>query len=174
MHELVISVQFPEQEDSVPKVISDKEYKTEIEFIHKESLEEMNAAETLITISDLIVPPRGEVMITFGIAKSMMQFEQYPNDPARGFNIQHMPVLYREVTMRKETFKSDEEERSIVQVEVEGSGDYSSVYSQSMLVQIPEPDFSMPFNVNAVTQTTLGIFMINMYNILVKPKRFSE
>ena len=57
----------------------------------------MNAAETKITISNLIVPPRGEVVITYGILKSLMQFEQYNNDPARGFNIQHMPILYREV-----------------------------------------------------------------------------
>ena len=49
---------------------------------------------------------------------------------------------------------------------------WKSIDSAAMLVQIPEPDFSMPFNVNAVTMGVLGVFMINMYNSLVKPKRF--
>jgi len=36
---------------------------------------------------------------------------------------------------------------------------------------MPEPDFSMPFNVLAVTNAMLGVFFINMFNVLVKPKR---
>jgi hypothetical protein len=35
-----------------------------------------------------------------------------------------------------------------------------------------EPDFSMPFNVNAVTNALIGLLFINTYNIIVKPKRF--
>lgn len=41
-----------------------------------------------------------------------------------------------------------------------------------MLVKNIEPDFSMPFNVNAVTNALLGFLFINMYNVIVKPKRF--
>ena len=44
--------------------------------------------------------------------------------------------------------------------------------SSALLVQTPEPDFSMPFNVNAATNSMLGVFFINMFNSLVKPKRF--
>ena len=69
----------------------------------------------------------------------------------------HMPVLYK----LKETSTSDQE-RTI----------WHSIDSPAMLVQIPEPDFSMPFNVNAITFGVLGVFVVNMYNSLVKPKRF--
>ena len=43
--------------------------------------------------------------------------------------------------------------------------------SQSMLLKNMEPDFSMPFNVNAVTNALIGLLFINTYNSLVKPKR---
>ena len=56
----------------------------------------------MITISDLVIPPQAELIITFGIKKSMMQFEEYPNDPQRGFNIMHMPILYREFVKTSE------------------------------------------------------------------------
>jgi hypothetical protein len=80
--------------------------------------------------------------------KSLLQFEKYPNDPSRGFNIMQMPVLFKE----------------------EGTK-WQEIESGGLLVQMPEPDFSMPFNVLAVTNAMLGVFFINMFNVLVKPKR---
>ena len=132
MHEIAISFRFPDLgENGMPKFIGETEYMTDIEFIHKDSLKEMNAVETLVTISDLIVPPRAEVMITYGVGKSLMQFEQYTNDPSRGFNIQHMPVLYRE--MEKHT-NTDDEENKTFYFEVAGDGEYDMIYSEALLV----------------------------------------
>ena len=51
----------------------------------------------------------------------------------------------------------------------EGEQDYNSLYSSAMLVKNMEPDFSMPFNVNAVTNALIGILFINTYNTIVKP-----
>jgi len=68
----------------------------------------------------------------------------------RGFNVHHMPISY----LIKET-----QEKRLAE-------------SRAMLVQTPEPDFSMPFNVIAVTNVLLGVFFINMYNVLSKPNRF--
>ena len=73
----------------------------------------------------------------------------------------HMPILYREYN----NFKQE----NVVESKPLA---WKVMDSAAMLVQIPEPDFSMPFNVNAVTLGVLGVFMINMYNSLVKPKRF--
>jgi hypothetical protein len=52
--------------------------------------------------------------------------------------------------------------------------DWLRLESAPLLVQIPEPDFSMPFNVNAATNVVLGIFIVNMYYVLVKAKRFAK
>jgi hypothetical protein len=45
-------------------------------------------------------------------------------------------------------------------------------FSKSLLMANMEPDFSMPFNVNAVTNALIGLLFINTYNALVKPSRF--
>jgi len=88
------------------------------------------------------------MLITFGVRKVLLPFEEYPNDPNRGFNIPQMPIFYS----------------------IEGKS--YSVYSKSLLVHNMEPDFSMPFNVNAVTNALIGLLFINTYNSLVKPARF--
>lgn len=48
----------------------------------------------ILTIKGLVVPPLTEVVISFGIRKILIPFEEYPNDPNRGFNIPQMPVYY--------------------------------------------------------------------------------
>ena len=70
-----------------------------------------------------------------------MNFEHYPNDVQRGFNLWHMPVFYKADT-------------------------YQQVYAPSMLLMTPEPDFSMPFNVNAVTHVIFGILLVNTAYVL--------
>ena len=102
----------------------------------------------IVGIKNLIIPPLTEVVLSFGVRKIMMPFEDYPNDPNRGFNIPQMPLYYS---------LGDEK---------------GSFFSKAMLVQDMEPDFSMPFNVNAVTNALIGLLFINTYNVIVKPKRF--
>jgi hypothetical protein len=34
-------------------------------------------------------------LITFGVRKLMIQFEEYPNDPNRGFNELQLPLYYK-------------------------------------------------------------------------------
>lgn len=158
MHELTIRVRFFGDKTITAKFVGPSNYKVTLDYIKRA---EGLSSENVITISNLVIPPQAELIITFGIKKSMMQFEEYPNDPQRGFNIMHMPILYRE-------FVKTLEEDVVVRPDLP----WKSMDSAAMLVQIPEPDFSMPFNVNAVTFGLLGVFMINMYNSLVKPKRF--
>lgn len=80
-----------------------------------------------------------QLLITFKIQKQLNNFEEYPNDIARGFNIPHMPIFYQ--------FK-----------DVEGA---EMIYSNGLLISTPEPDFSMPFNVNAITHMLFGILFVN-------------
>ena len=56
-----------------------KEGQMEIEYD-----EESNC---LIRIREMRIPPHSEVLISFGVRKILLPFEDYPNDPNRGFNI---------------------------------------------------------------------------------------
>ena len=42
-----------------------------------------------------VIKPGEEIMITFSLTKALRNFEEYPNDVSRGFNIPHMPVYYK-------------------------------------------------------------------------------
>ena len=39
--------------------------------------------------------PNDQMIITFKIRKPLSNFEDCPNDIARGFNIPHMPIFYK-------------------------------------------------------------------------------
>ena len=41
----------------------------------------------LLTLSGVEIPPSSELVISFGLRKILIPFEDYPNDPNRGFNI---------------------------------------------------------------------------------------
>ena len=102
---------------------------------------------------DALLKPNDQLMITFRINKQLNNFEEYPNDIARGFNIPHMPIFY--------FFKDNK--------------DPSMVYSSGLLISTPEPDFSMPFNVNAITHMLLGILFVNtVFIIYDDPKEKEE
>ena len=38
--------------------------------------------------------PNDKLLVSFRIQKSLRNFEEYPNDVSRGFNIPHVPVFY--------------------------------------------------------------------------------
>ena len=98
-----------------------------------------------------LLQPGQRGVLTFRIQKKLMNFEDYPNDVQRGFNIWHMPVYFS--TTKK---------------------DIHRVFSDSILVMTPEPDFSMPFNVNAVTHMLFGIMFVNTVYILIKKEEEEE
>ena len=99
MHELTIRVRFFKDDSMSAKYIGRDSYVVNLDYIRKDE----GSSENVVTIANLVIPPQAEVIITFGIKKSMMQFEQYPNDPQRGFNIMHTPILYREFFPRSTT-----------------------------------------------------------------------
>ena len=68
-HELSIRVRFFKDESYSAKFIGRDEYKVKLEYVGKE---ESNSAENVITISNLVIPPQAEVIISFGVRKSMM------------------------------------------------------------------------------------------------------
>ena len=99
LHELYIKASFFDDKQHARAVfLADTEYEVKHEYLRND-----DSNESLVTISKLIIPPRAEVVISFGILKSLMQFEQYPNDPQRGIDVAQMPILYRLRPTDKET-----------------------------------------------------------------------
>lgn len=91
------------------------------------------------------IEPQTTKEISILLEKNIQQFEMYPNDPQRGWDIPSMPIYV-----------------------VDSNSTY---FSQSLIVMIPEPDFSMPFNVMCITGSVIGFFLTSLQTLeLWKPK----
>jgi hypothetical protein len=84
LHELVISVRSLDDRSKKGTMVKNKDYKVNLNYFKRET---SGTAESILKIHDLIIPARSEIVIHFGIEKTLMQFEKYTNDPSRGFNI---------------------------------------------------------------------------------------
>ncbi|OMJ65262.1 hypothetical protein SteCoe_38666 [Stentor coeruleus] len=87
-------------------------------------------------VLNIDIPP-GETTIKIGLQKILLSFEEYPNDPQRGWEVPSMPIFYND---------------KIIQ-------------SNGLLMIIPEPDFSMPFNVICITGTVLAFFFTSIQSL---------
>eukprot|EP00347_Sterkiella_histriomuscorum_P003512 403364016 len=134
----------------------ESEQVTEIQLDYdKIKLEFKEDSSSILRLKNLKVPAYSELVISVQLRKHLNGFEDYPNDPNRGFNIPQMPIYFRKLGLN----------------DSQNDGVWQEIYSKALLIQTLEPDFSMPFNVNAVTNALIGFLFINTYNVLVKPKR---
>lgn len=79
IHELSIRVRFFKDETNSAKFIGRNSYSVDHNYIRTDGPSGSN--DNLITIRNLVVPPQAELIISFGVKKTLMQFEDYPNDP---------------------------------------------------------------------------------------------
>lgn len=98
----------------------------------------------------LSIPPASTVMLTYDFEKAILRYTEYPPDANRGFNV--APAV----------------------IKVLGSGDGldfpNDVYirTTSLLLPLPTPDFSMPYNVIILTSTVIALAFGSIFNILVR------
>lgn len=78
------------------------------------------------------------------IKKLMKSFENYPHDSARGHFLIGTPIIYY----------------------LNNDSKYSIIHTKDLLMRIPEPDFSMPFNIYTYTFVLLGYFYLMVFKIV--------
>ena len=69
MHELSIRVRFFKDETSSAKFIGQNDFSVTLDYVRGP---DSGSSENVITIRDLVVPPQAELIITFGVKKSMI------------------------------------------------------------------------------------------------------
>lgn len=48
------------------------------------------------------------------------------------------------------------------------SGEPQRIYTDTLLVSLPTPDFSMPYNVITLTCTVIALFFGSLFNLLIR------
>lgn len=94
----------------------------------------------------LSVPAASTVTLTYDFEKAFLRYTEYPPDANRGFNV--APAVIR----------------------ILNAADKTPIYirSTSLLLPLPTPDFSMPYNVIILTSTVIALAFGTIFNILVR------
>ncbi|KAM3124140.1 hypothetical protein CJJ07_002485 [Candidozyma auris] len=95
----------------------------------------------------LSIPAGGSITLTYQFDKSLLLFSEYPPDANHGFAIE--PAVVKIID--KET----------------GNTSYQ-LRTPSLLLTLPTPDFSMPYNVTILTCTVMSLAFGCVFNLLVK------
>lgn len=106
------------------------------------------------------VPPASSVVLTYDFDKAILRYTEYPPDANRGFDV--APAVIRLLSTSNSSSSSSS-----------SSSPFSSppaVYlrTTSLLLPLPTPDFSMPYNVIILTSTVMALAFGNIFNLLVR------
>lgn len=98
----------------------------------------------------LSVPPASTVTLIYDFEKAILRYTEYPPDANRGFNV--APAVIR-------ILKHGVKAASNAPIYIRTTG---------LLVPLPTPDFSMPYNVIILTSTVMALAFGNIFNLLVR------
>jgi len=91
----------------------------------------------------VLIPANSTVVLTYDFEKAILRYTEYPPDANRGFDI--APAV----------------------ITIGGEGG-QSIRTTSLLLPLPTPDFSMPYNVIILTSTIMALAFGSVFNLLVR------
>lgn len=98
------------------------------------------------------IPPGSTVFMTYDLEKTILRYTEYPPDANRGFD-----VAAAVITILPGHAANGHQ-----------LGKTSHLRTTTVLLSLPTPDFSMPYNVIIFTSTAIALAFGGLYNILVR------
>ncbi|KAF2680906.1 GPI transamidase component GPI16 precursor [Lentithecium fluviatile CBS 122367] len=97
----------------------------------------------------MIIPAASTLILTYDFEKAILRYTEYPPDANRGFDAP--PAVIRILSPYLST-------------------DKKGIYLRTtpLLLPLPTPDFSMPYNVIILTSTVMALGFGNIFNLLVR------
>jgi phosphatidylinositol glycan class T len=111
---------------------------------------------------ELELDPEATYLISFRVEVAFLKWDEFPPDTNHGFFIN--PAL---VSIKL----PDEEPISWPQMRSERIVNY---YTETLLINLPLPDFSMPYNVICLVSTAVAIAFGSLHNFTTKKFKFTE
>merc|ERR1712083_268303 len=116
----------------------------------------------------LEVPAKSYLEISIEFEKSLLKWLEYPPDANKGFYVNS--ALISTILEDKTNFTGIERRASSYK-ETMSNGQSPvliQLYTESLLVNLPTPDFSMPYNVICLTCTVVALAFGPLHNITTK------
>ena len=95
------------------------------------------------------VPPSSTVVLTYDFDKAILRYTEYPPDANRGFDV--APAVIR-----------------LLPASSSFSNKATYIRTTNLLLPLPTPDFSMPYNVIILTSTVMALAFGSIFNLLVR------
>ncbi len=108
----------------------------------------------------LSIPPSSTLTLNYAFEKAILRYTEYPPDANRGFDV--APAVIRLLSPPAVSAYSPFSLRSRNRAQ----GVY--VRTTSLLLPLPTPDFSMPYNVIILTSTVMALGFGSIFNLLVR------
>ncbi|KAJ9224513.1 hypothetical protein DTO021C3_823 [Paecilomyces variotii] len=94
----------------------------------------------------LSVPAASTVTLIYDFEKAILRYTEYPPDANRGFNVAP----------------------AVIKLKDSSTGSPVYIRTTSLLLPLPTPDFSMPYNVIILTSTVMALAFGSIFNLLVR------
>ncbi|EJU05166.1 Gpi16 subunit GPI transamidase component [Dacryopinax primogenitus] len=112
---------------------------------------------TLLELT-LLLPPQSEVHITMQVEKGFIRYTEHQPDASRGWDLPAAVVFPLPPLGAKDSHSLPDS----------AEGSQQRIYSSTLLVDLPTPDFSMPYNVIIMSSTLVALFFGHVFNSLTR------
>ena len=96
------------------------------------------------------IPPASRVVLSYDFEQTILRYTEYPPDANRGFDVAAAVITILDPPSSTTSSKT------------------SNLRTTGLLLSLPTPDFSMPYNVIIFTSTAIALAFGGLYNILVR------
>ncbi|ORX64404.1 Gpi16 subunit, GPI transamidase component, partial [Basidiobolus meristosporus CBS 931.73] len=151
LHTLKVSVNGQDRRDD-PAIIKQMYYQPAIDRSRPTVLE-MNITLLPLTVTTL----------SMDFDRVFLKYTEHPPDANRGFNI-GPAILSAEIEYGKDFLAPEGTEYLSSGIDWSKERFQVRLYTETLLVSLPTPDFSMPYNVITLTCTVIALFFGSMFN----------
>lgn len=119
----------------------------------------------------MTLPPKSTTIFTIQFEKAFLHWTEYPPDAHRGFDIGSAVVTGFFDAKHEDVKLNGLEWSSLLYQKNARSQKNFRVYSEPLLLTLPTPDFSMPYNVMTLTGTIFALYFGSMFTTMVRRLR---
>uniref|UniRef100_A0A665SZC3 Phosphatidylinositol glycan anchor biosynthesis, class T n=1 Tax=Echeneis naucrates TaxID=173247 RepID=A0A665SZC3_ECHNA len=122
------------------------------------------------------LPPNSVTEVTLQFERALLKWTEYTPDPNHGFYV-GSSVISSLVPSIVAMDTNNSRERPLFSSffpSKEESSYFVRVYTEPLLVNLPTPDFSMPYNVICLTCTVVAVGYGSLYNLLTRSFQIEE
>uniref|UniRef100_A0A671LGL3 GPI transamidase component PIG-T-like n=1 Tax=Sinocyclocheilus anshuiensis TaxID=1608454 RepID=A0A671LGL3_9TELE len=143
-------------------------------YIHYQPAKDRHRPHLLEMLIQL--PPHSMTEVTVQFERALLKWTEYTPDPNHGFYVGSSVIsaLVPSMVAMSTNFTQDQPLFSSFVPVKEESSYFVRVYTEPLLVNLPTPDFSMPYNVICLTCTVVAVGYGSFYNLLTRTFQVDE